>query len=148
MTSINHTAVAGIVAVSASGQPLLTKLIIILALFVSHFFLDAVPHSHFYCFKRLPHKELGAAFELGVGFIVLPWLIWHFSGVNFVWLYSCVLSANLFDFLVDFKIKRFIKLNDRAHYWSKFIGGRATIRWEAAQSVVLLAVLAGVTLHQ
>lgn len=78
MTTINHSALAGVVAVMTHDMPDTAKVVTLILLVVSHLPLDAIPHYHFYEFKRLRETWKGAVVELGGGFVLIPLLVWIF----------------------------------------------------------------------
>ena len=141
LTSLNHTGFAGFAAVGTADCSLEVKVAVVVVLALSHVLLDAIPHMHFYGYIRLKETLPGAILELGGGFIVLPALIWYFTNINPWWLYSCVLSSSLVDFLVAARIRPIVRLNEIAHWWDKRVSSRALIPYEIAQTIITFGLL-------
>ena len=141
MTSINHTGIASAVAIAAVNSDSSTKVLIIVALALSHVVADAIPHLHYYGFGRLKETWLGAMFELGVGFLLLPAIVYHLTGINLVWLTLCILSASLVDFLVAANIKPVVRLNEVAHWWDKRVPQQTVVVCEILQTIIIFRLL-------
>ena len=141
MTTINHTAVAGIVAMAVVNEEISVKVVAVLLLALSHLVFDAIPHEHFYKFEQLRETFLGAIIELGVGLLILPVLVWHFTGIDPIWLAICVISSSLVDFLVVAKISAVGRLNMWAHWWDGKVSRFWVIIFEIGQTTILLMVL-------
>lgn len=149
-TTYNHSLVAASTAIPTASVPLEWKIAVLLALAVTHLALDAVPHWHWYDFAKLRQGLLGAAIELGIGLIILPFAIWLITDINLWRLGWCILAANLFDFLVGLHALKIIRfpliytLNHEAHKWEH--DGRTPeetkIIWEITQ-IVLFATIFG-----
>jgi len=122
-SSIGHSILAAVVAIPTNEATLPVKVAVVTGLVLSHGLLDAIPHHHFYSFAGLKvnfaKNALGAVVELGGGLLVLPYLFWHFTGVDPLWLATCVFAASLFDFLVATGNQLFDKLNHWFHWWEK-----------------------------
>ncbi len=141
MTTINHSALAGVVAVMTHDMPDTAKVVTLILLVVSHLPLDAIPHYHFYEFKRLRETWKGAVVELGGGFVLIPLLVWIFSPVDPLYLALCVFAANAFDLLIVAGVDLVKRLNHRAHWWYRFFNPTSGIICESIFFLTLVIVL-------
>lgn len=121
MTSINHSAFAGAVAVATSNMTLEMKAIVFVLLVISHVPLDAIPHCHLYDFYNLRKTWKGAIVELGGGFVIIPLLIWWYAEVGSMWLCGCVFAASFMDFAEALGIKPIARISHVAHWLTKIL---------------------------
>lgn len=138
MTTPNHTAIAGTVAILTTNSPLLLKISIIVGLVLSHIFLDLIPHLHYGDFEKFKEQRLRVSIELGLGLIIV-FVIWQITHINLLWLVGCAFAANLFDFItaghiflknqkpsIITRALAFIaRINHLAHWWKKYIHDKA-----------------------
>lgn len=142
LTTYNHVLLGVTAGAWTAGCTTGEKVLVVAILAVSHLVLDAIPHMHFYDYNRLKETLPGAIFELGGGLIVLLVSVFLcLTKISHLWLVSCVLSANLVDFLVAAKIRKIIRLNKIAHWWEKRVSSRALISYEVVQTIILFGLL-------
>lgn len=140
MTTPGHSLIAATTAILTVHSPLWVKIIVIIALILSHPLVDAIPHYHLYNFSRLPKRWPLALIELGTGLILIPLVVWMITGINPLWLGACVLASSAFDFMVAARIKPIHDLNHWFHWWASN-KTHNKFRWEIAQITVLVVIL-------
>lgn len=141
MTTNNHTAMALSAGIASQNLDMPGKIGVLAILATTHFFLDCIPHRHYFDYKNLSANWLGAGFELGFGLILLPIIIVALCHTSAVWLFACVIAASLFDFLMVMGIPIIIHLNHFAHWWAVRLTDSAKWIWEVGETIILFGFL-------
>jgi len=137
VTTMNHTLVAGTVAVMSENLSASDKIVVVTVLFLSHLALDMLPHKHFGNYRNIKGCFPQFLAEIVLGVVILPLLIWQISSLNLAWLLVYVCAANLIDALLVIGWGPVVRVNDWTHKWEGQISLRRLRIFEFIQTFVV-----------
>lgn len=146
MTSYNHTGLAICALLLTKDAPIDIKLATCAGLALSHLVADAIPHCHWYDFKKILTSKkdlLGAIVELGGGMLVMPILFSIFFHLNIWWMMLYTLSASALDILVGFdaigtfKLAWASEINRIVHWWENTLDNVDATVFEVFQTIII-----------